>query len=509
MRLRLHAPIEEQTNAHMKSYSTKPTFQGCVDIRRSVGVIDRNMTAWCQCCLSLIALLIPFVMHGQDCEFTASEITGPTNACAYTGTNGQIAIYSVEATNASAFTWQLPDQATLLSGQGTNKIFVKYKGTFTQGVISVQIGNACGGDGALRTIQIGKVRPAIPFAMTGPNAVCDLVGSGTPAIYTIPAVPGATHYNWAVPPTATLISGQGTTSIIVLFSSEFDIGNIIVRSHSACGASAYLRYRVSVTGPVRPGPISGQTHGICADNNIIEYNIEPVRKATSYSWTTNVPGAVIDNQGTKAIITFPFFTNGTVSVSALGPCATGSVQSLAITSRLQDPDSVIGPKLVCAGSVQDFSVDIVDGATRYDWTVPEGSIINSGDGSPAINVTIGQVGGVVTVRASSECDVAKPVSKDLQVDQCEPPTCPVSVFPNPTSGLFNVNFCALLDGVYNIYVTEVITGRILYHISGNYQAGENEIDADISHLGDGYYILYLVTEEIVHHENLVLDHNTP
>jgi large repetitive protein len=452
-------------------------------------------------------LLTPFAMHAQVCQFTASEITGPTNACAYSGSNGQIAIYSVEATNASAFTWQLPDQANLLSGQGTNTIQVKFKNDFTEGAISVQIANACGGDGASRTIQVGEMPPAAPLSMTGPNVVCDLVDSGMPAIYTISAVPGATRYQWNVPANTTLISGQGTTSIIVLFSSQFQAGTMMVRSGSACGPSANLKYSVNVIGPKRPGPISGQTHGICADNNIIEYNIEPVRNATSYSWTTSVPGAVVDNQGPKAIITFPFFSKGSVTVQALGACPV-SGRSINIYSSGQVPDSIRGPKLVCAGSVQNFSVDVVEGATHYDWTVPEGSIINSGDGSPSINVTIGQVGGMVTVRASSECDAGAPVSKELQVEQCEPPTCPVSVFPNPTSGLFNVNFCATLDGVYNLYVTDVITGQILYHINGNYQAGENVIGADISNLGDGYYVLYLVTEEIVHHENLVLDHNS-
>jgi hypothetical protein len=493
----------------MKLDSTNPAVQGCFDSRRSVRIIDRNITRWCQFCLSLITLLIPFAMHAQVCQFTAGEITGPSNACAYTGSSGQIATYSVVTTDASAFTWQLPTNATLQSGQGTNTILVKYKNDFTGGAISVQIGNACGGDGASRTIQVGKMRPPAPLSMDGPTVVCDLIDSGVPAVYTISAVPGATGYRWIVPDYATLVNGQGTTSITILFSSQFRSGNVQVGSVSPCGTSANLKYYVSATGPGRPGPIAGKTHGICGDNNIIEYSIEPVRDATSYLWSTNVPGAAVDNQGIKAIITFPFFSSGSVSVLALGACPTNAWSSIAVSSKGATPDSVRGPELVCAGSVQIFSVDLVDGATDYDWTVPEGSIINSGNGSPSINVTIGQVGGMVTVRASSECDAGTPVSKDLQVEECEPPTCEVSVFPNPTSGLFNVNFCATLDGVYNIYVTDVITGQILYHINGNYQAGENVIGADISNLGDGYYVLYLVTEEIVHHENLVLDHNSP
>jgi hypothetical protein len=293
-----------------------------------------------------------------------------------------------------------------------------------------------------------------------------------------------------------------------LFSADFSGGNIMVSSVSACGNSANLKYAVNTIGPRRPGPISGQAVGICGDNNVIEYNIDPVPNAISYLWRTSVPGAVIDNQGTTAIITFPFFKTGSVTVTALGDCPV-SGRSLAISSRTIGPESILGPELVCAGSDQVFSVDAVVGATDYDWTVPEGSVITSGNGSPTINVTVGEVGGVVTVVASSECGAGNLVSKDLQVEDCGPPTCDVSIFPNPTSGVFNVQFCAPLDGVYDIYVTDVITGQILYHINGNYQAGENVIDADISNLGDGQYVVYLVTEEIVHHENLLLDHNLP
>jgi hypothetical protein len=492
----------------MKLHFTNQPLRCSFNNRSSFRIIDRNTIKWCQYCLCLIMLLTSFAIHGQVCQFTASEITGPSNACAYTGSSGQTAIYSVVTTDASTFFWQLAANATLQSGQGTNTIQVKFKNEFTAGAISVQIGNACGGDGASRTIQVIKLRPVPPLSMSGPAALCELIDSGTPAIYTISPVAGATEYRWSVPDYTTIVSGQGTTSISVLFSADFSGGNIMVSSVSACGTSANLKYFVNSIGPRRPGPISGTTFGICGDNNVIEYNIQPVNNATSYLWTTSVPGAVVDNQGTKAIITFPFFKTGSVTVTALGACPV-SGRSLAVSSRTVGPDSIRGPKLVCAGTDQIFNVDAVEGATQYEWTVPEGSIINSGNGSQTINVTVGEVGGVVTVRASSECDPGDLVSKDVEVEECAPPTCDVSVFPNPTSGLFNVNFCATLDGVYNIYVTDVITGQILYHISGNYQAGENLIGADISNLGDGYYALYLVTEEIVHHENLVLDHNSP
>ncbi|HMG89751.1 MAG TPA: hypothetical protein VK589_06820, partial [Chryseolinea sp.] len=187
----------------MKLDSTNSAVQG------------RNNNSWFKYLLSLTILLAPSVMHAQVCQFTASQITGPSNACAHVGNSGQPATYSVNTTDASAFVWTLPAQATLLSGQGTNTILVRFKNDFTGGTISVQISNACGGDGASRTIQIGKVRPAAPLSVNGPPVICEL---GVPVNYIISAVPGATQYNWAVPSNSTLVSGQGTTSITVLFS---------------------------------------------------------------------------------------------------------------------------------------------------------------------------------------------------------------------------------------------------------------------------------------------------
>ena len=454
-------------------------------------------------------LLIPYAMLGQVCQFFASEITGPSNACAHVGNRGQVATYSVNATDASAFAWILPAQATLLSGQGTNRILVRYRIAFMEGAISVQISNACGGAGTSRTIQIGKVSPDAPPSMDGPSLVCDVIDAGVPVTYTIPVVPGATQYRWSVPTYATLVSGQGTNSIQILYSSKFRTGNIRVRSISACGASANLVYGVNWRGPGRPGAIAGQNRGICGDNNIIEYNIAPVRNASSYSWTTDVPGAVIDNQGTKAIINFPAFSTGAVNVSAAGLCLISGVRSLAVSSRGFDPDSVSGPTLVCEGAVQTFSVDSVAGATLYNWTVPEGFIINSGNGSASINVTIGPNGGAVTVRASTACDGGAPVSKEVQVDEeCvpEPPDCKLTIFPNPTSGLLNLNWCAVEDGCYHIYVTDAITGCVLYCKMGKYQAGDNSISADVSNLKDGYYILYVTTNEFKHNERIEVKH---
>ena len=71
------------------------------------------------------------------------------------------------------------------------------------------------------------------------------------------------------------------------------------------------------------------------------------------------------------------------------------------------PGSIIGnsvPQPNSTGEV--YSVNVVDGATSYNWTVPAGATITSGQGTTSINVNFGTTSGNVSVRAESGCGVS-------------------------------------------------------------------------------------------------------
>jgi len=79
-------------------------------------------------------------------------------------------------------------------------------------------------------IFVACKKPVIPAKVTiidGPQNLC----AGLNVTYTIDAVKDATYYLWTVPEDSKIISGQGTTSIIINFGQK--TGNICVRSNNA------------------------------------------------------------------------------------------------------------------------------------------------------------------------------------------------------------------------------------------------------------------------------------
>ncbi|HEY8687763.1 MAG TPA: T9SS type A sorting domain-containing protein, partial [Chitinophagaceae bacterium] len=75
--------------------------------------------------------------------------------------------------------------------------------------------------------------PSTPGAISGIYSVCSRQKN---VVYTVPLLPGATSYTWAVPSQATIVSGQGSNTISVTFGVK--TGNITVKASNSCGSSA-------------------------------------------------------------------------------------------------------------------------------------------------------------------------------------------------------------------------------------------------------------------------------
>lgn len=157
---------------------------------------------------------------------------GSITGNAYPECNATAIIYSIDAVNGALnYTWTVPSDATIASGQGTTNITVNF--VTNSGNISVRAENSCGNSNySDLAISIGV--PVQPGSITGnilpePNA--------TGVTYSIDAANGATSYNWTVPTDATIASGQGTTNITVDFG--ITSGSVSVRSENTCGHSNY------------------------------------------------------------------------------------------------------------------------------------------------------------------------------------------------------------------------------------------------------------------------------
>ena len=170
----------------------------------------------------------PRTLAVQAIAATPGFITGQTSGlCGLTAK-----VYTVAAVNgASSYTWTVPAGATITSGQGTTSITLNYAGNFGSGNICVNANSNCG-NSANSCITVTGLPPT-PNNISGPATVCSRQKNVT---YSIAAVVGASTYTWTVPAQATIVSGQGTNSIVVSFATKS--GNVSVTANNGCGTSA-------------------------------------------------------------------------------------------------------------------------------------------------------------------------------------------------------------------------------------------------------------------------------
>ncbi|MBX2939271.1 MAG: immunoglobulin domain-containing protein [Ferruginibacter sp.] len=270
------------------------------------------------------------------------------------------------------------------------------------------------------TVTIGEIPPT-PGAITGPLDVCPHVNTGIPVTYSIDPVVGATSYTWTVPVGATIVSGQGTTSIEVLIDDNFALTNSKFRVASnndfPCSSpNAVLEVLKNVPGI--PLAISGPTN-VCeyvGQPTTATYSIAPVANAVSYTWTVaNSNMVIVSGQGSTSIEVSYLngFVRGNVRVTANSNCGARAPRSLNVALQtVSAPEAINGPVNVCSimenTLIATYTVTPVANATSYIWTVPTGATIESGQGTNSIMVSFGSgfVSGQIKVKSVSNCNTS-------------------------------------------------------------------------------------------------------
>lgn len=389
-------------------------------------------------CGSLVSNSIDVIVNTT----LASPVTplGSAIVCKSTSNN----LYSVSAVSgATTYTWSSPAGATISSGQGTNAISISYSSTAVSGNICVYASNSCGNSATIcKSITVVTVVPAKPVSIAGNTIQCP---GSTGAVFSCPIVNNASSYNWTVPSTASIVSGQGTNSITVNFLSTFTSGSVSVAAVNCKGSSAFRSLTVYGK-PGTPGTISGTLVGICAGTSNVIYSVAPVNVATGYTWTAPTNATIVSGQGTTTV-TVNFnasFTSGSLKVSASNACGSSNLRSTTIRSVPATPGTISGAPSVCANQTGvAYSIAAVSGASGYNWLVPAGAIISSGQNTTSIVVNFGTSAGSVKVRASNACGNSAYKSLTVSVSCREAfvqqeSYFDVDIFPNPASSHFNL-----------------------------------------------------------------------
>jgi hypothetical protein len=246
---------------------------------------------------------------------TPGLISGPTNACEYIGITGVNATYSVTAAaNVESYAWTLPAGVTNVAGQGTNTITFRYPAGYTGGSISVIATNGCGTSPS-RSLTVSRLLPVTPGnidvinTQSCPNRVYT---------YSIASLPfNATSLLWSIPDGATLVSGQGSTSITVSYPSGVFDGYVTVKSVANCAFSSARNAQVRMAPcPVDPSP--GFTKGIMTTTpSTMDVKVFPNPTTSAFNLQVRNTGSkdvkvnIMDLQGRviKSFITSTFQIN--------------------------------------------------------------------------------------------------------------------------------------------------------------------------------------------------------
>jgi len=325
---------------------------------------------------------------------------GPLTAC-----NTDIYSYTTSAATATSYTWNalLPASASITGGQGTNTAQITF-GALPQFTsyypFNVTGHNTCG-TSIPRTFSIQNVVGVPIFTPGLPSLVCP---GTTGVVYSVNPGAGVAIYNWTVPVGATIASGAGTSSITVDFGASYTAGYVTVSASNACMTSAERRIFVDFK-PAQPGVITGSAT-VCPGTSA--FSVPAITGAATYTWTLPAGVTLQTGAGTNSITALfaPNWQSGNIIVTASSACTPATVSTARVknvTSPLpQIPATVTGTASNLCGQTTTYTSSSVSGTSSYQWTVPPGVTINSGQGTTSLNVTYpssGLTGGNICVSA--------------------------------------------------------------------------------------------------------------
>ncbi len=200
---------------------------------------------------------------------TVGVISGPTafatNVCSLVGKDTAIT-YSIPAVaGASNYAWTAPSNATIMTGQGTNSITVKFANGYTTAIagdtLRVVVSSSCS-TAAQKKLAIKAALPGAPTAVTI-GTIQTNVCAARKYRYSVPVstASGFTGYSWSfqgpLSSTMTIDSGSLTSRVLtVTFTSNAAAGSadsVKCFYTSSCGNSLAKGAKLSNTALAAPG----------------------------------------------------------------------------------------------------------------------------------------------------------------------------------------------------------------------------------------------------------------
>jgi subtilisin-like proprotein convertase family protein len=424
----------------------------------TLGSLPQNSSGWLVCVFASNAC----GTTNQKCFYIRGSLSMPA---AISGTNvacaGTTNSYNTSpVAGADSYTWTASSGLNVVSGNGTTAVSVSFDPGFTQGTLCVAANLSCGYSGPSRCMIV-KNSTASLGVLSGPFSLCP---GQTNQVFTIPSTTGAATYNWTVPANITIVSGQGTQALTVNVGNNFNVGQLCVDVTSVCGVVSSSRCKtIYSTIPQTPEPISGLSGGVCGQT--LTYSVPSAAGISSYNWTLPSGASLASANGSNSIdISFPNNMGaGQVCVSSVNSCGTSLQRCMNVKGIPANTGVISGPTSVCPNeSGLMFSINPVQGANNYVWTIPAGASIIAGQNTSAIIVDWGTTSGSVTVKALNDCGQSGTQVFNVAVGCRIASSAPIdfNVYPNPAREKATVTFTAEQSSSATIELTD-LSGRLI------------------------------------------------
>ncbi len=384
-----------QTNQITASWNANATASKvCISAQNACGVSD---TA----CISVEIGRVPVPL----------SITGSTTVCP----NATIT-YRVSPTPNTTLVWAVTG-GTAQNALTTDSLWVRWAAI--NGRVTVTPSNRCGnGTPTNLNVQISNTIPdSLPIG--GNTAPC----SNDTTTYTVSSSATTTDYVWQVPTGATILRGQGTRTISVVWGSFSGNGEVFLTTKNACQLARGVSLLVNVKNAVLPPSIINGSRTVCPSTQI-SFSTPRSTDIRSYAWTVPTDATILRGATTDSIrVDWASSPSGQVCLDVENICGAKKRTCIDVEVRA-DLDSLVisGGTLVCKDSILKFCVPDDGSTLRFLWQIPTitDGVIVSGQGTSCVNIRFASTSGTVRVTPVGGCSDGKPSRRDVVVKS--PPT---------------------------------------------------------------------------------------
>lgn len=298
---------------------------------------------------------------------------------------------------------------------------------------------------------------ALPIVEAGTNgATCYIPGEPiAPFSITGSSVANASSSSWT---TSGIKSGKFNLGNPVIFESYSDncVTETLTLTANGIGACSAISVSDAITLAVNCTPPSlGIVNGlqtVCQGPNVVTYQVTPNSNVQTYNWQVPNGATIVSGQGTNSIdVNFgKNAVTGTISVNGSNGCGTGiSSTKLVTVNQRPTAAAVTGQQIVCAGTVYSYTASSIANADRYEWTLPDGSVVSTTTNTVSIPFNLTATSGILKVRGYNNSCGFGDFSSDYAITVVPLPTlnslvpadiCSNTIFNYEPTSTTGVNF---------------------------------------------------------------------